>query len=106
MSYPVETSDGLRLVIYQALSNECPSLCCARACMCHASILSVGSLCVIASPIIFGIIFFGGVFLCFYQFCLAINTTLCSRWCGYFSDSFLASRPRVGLATAYITGGG
>ena len=33
-----------RLAIYQTLSSECPSLCCARACMCHASVLFIGPL--------------------------------------------------------------
>ena len=49
----VGVSEGSRLAIYQSLSSECSSSCCARARMRHASVFLIGSVCVSASYLSF-----------------------------------------------------
>ena len=70
----VGVSDGSRLAIYRSLSSECPSSCCARARMRHASVFLMDSLCVSASYV---------SFLAF-AVCQVSGTRYCSRFCFYF----------------------
>ena len=71
-------SVGSRPAIYQTLSRKCPSLCYARACMRHASVLFMGPCASVHLTYPFRYLLF--CFLSFLYVVFILFLLLCSRW--------------------------